>query len=245
MQRCYPDPLASADDDDLALAYAWPGRSATGPILRVNMVMSIDGGVTVDGRSAGLGSAADQRLFAVLRDLADVLLVGAGTIRAEGYGGIRPSAERLARRRRWGLGDPPRVAVVTGRGLDADLSIFTDSAAPPIVLTTTHGAQLMADFPATVLDAGGDTLDLDRMVSSLADLGLHRIHCEGGPGLLGRLVAAELVDELCLTTAPMMLGAGAGALLGDTALARAAGWRLETLHVDGDQLFSHYRRTTR
>lgn len=244
MQRCYPDPLTFADDDDLALAYAWPGRVGTDPVLRANMVMSIDAGVTVDGRSAGLGSAADQRLFAVLRDLADVLLVGAGTIRAEGYGGIRPGADRLARRRRWGLGDPPRVAVVTGRGLAKDLTLFTDTDAAPIVLTTTQGARLMADFPASVIDVGDDTVDLARMVSALADLGLHRIHCEGGPGLLGRLIAAELVDELCLTTAPMMLGTGAGALLGGVELAGAAKWRLESLHVDGDQLFSHYRRPT-
>src|SRR3954471_6070939 len=101
MQRCYPDHLDDADDDDLAAAYAWPAGVAGRAVRRANMVAPIDGGTAVDGTTAGLGSAADQRLFAVLRDLADVLLVGAGTIRAEGYGGIRLDAERLGRRRRW------------------------------------------------------------------------------------------------------------------------------------------------
>src|SRR3954451_16319297 len=118
VQRCYPDHLDDVDDDDLAAAYAWPAEVARRPVLRANMVASIDGGTAVDGKTAGLGSDADQRVFAVMRDLADVLLVGAGTIRAEGYGGIRLGGDRLARRRRWGLGSPPPVAVVTGRGLD-------------------------------------------------------------------------------------------------------------------------------
>ncbi len=92
---------------------------------------------TVDGRSAGLGNAADEHLFAVLRDLADVILVGSGTVRAEQYGGIRLDAVRPARRVRWGLpATPPPIAVVTGRGLDPTLPMFTDTVTPPIVITT-------------------------------------------------------------------------------------------------------------
>jgi riboflavin biosynthesis pyrimidine reductase len=242
VQRCYPDHLDSPDDDDLAAAYAWPPAVAERPVLRANMVASIDGGIAVDGKSAGLGSDGDQRIFAILRDLADVLLVGAGTIRAEGYGGIRLDAARQSRRQRWGLGGPPPLAVVSGWGLDRGLGIFTGSETPPIVITTTAGAKRMDGFPATVIDAGSETVDLRRMIAALGDLGFRRVLCEGGPGLLGHLIGANLLDELCLTTAPLTLGAGPTTLLADVGLPDPVAWNLRSLHLDGDQLFSRYRR---
>jgi riboflavin biosynthesis pyrimidine reductase len=242
VQRCFPDHLDSPDDDALAAAYAWPAQVATRPVLRANMVGSLDGAMSVDGRSAGLGSDGDQRIFAVLRDLADVLLVGAGTIRAEGYGGIRLGADRLARRRRWGLGEPPRVAVVTGAGLAADLGIFTDCASPPLILTTSAGARRMAAYPATVVEVGTDAVDLPMMVTKLAELGLRRVLCEGGPGLLGRLVAADLLDELCLTTSPQTVGGDPATLLGGARLSAPARWDLQGLHLEQGNLFSRYCR---
>lgn len=242
MQRCFPDHLAAPDDDALAAAYAWPETARSRPVVRANMVASLDGVISVDGRSAGLGSAGDQRIFAVLRDLADVLLVGAGTIRAEGYGGIRLDPDRLARRRRWGLGAAPRVAVVTGRGLAADLGIFTDSESPPLLMTTAAGAERMAGYPATILAAGTDAVDLGQMLSLLGELGLHRVLCEGGPGLLGRLIAADLLDELCLTCSPQTVGGPATTLLGGVPLAGPVRWELSTLHLEQGNLFGRYRR---
>jgi 5-amino-6-(5-phosphoribosylamino)uracil reductase len=244
VQRCYPDHLDSPDDDELAAAYAWPAEVTDRPVLRANMVASIDGGIAVDGKSAGLGSDGDQRIFAILRDLADVLLVGAGTIRAEGYGGIRLDAARQERRQRWRSSTPPPLAVVTGRGLDRGLGIFTDSQTPPIVITTTTGAKRMTGFPATVIDAGKDTVEFPRMIDALHDLGYERVLCEGGPGLLGRLIATGLLEELCLTTAPLILGAGPATMLADVRLPGPAGWNLASVHLDGDQLFSRYRRAT-
>ena len=245
MQRCFPDQLDSPDDDALAAAYAWPDTAVSRPVLRANMVTSLDGAIAVEGRSAGLGSAGDQRIFAVLRDLADVLLVGAGTIRAEGYGGIRLDAERLARRHRWGLGAAPRVAVVTGGGLAADLGIFTDAEIPPLVITTTAGAQRMAGYPATIVEAGTDGVDLPSMTRTLAELGLHRVLCEGGPGLLGRLIQADLLDELCLTSSPQTVGGPPGTMLGDVRLADPVRWELQTLHLEHGNMFSRYRRAAR
>lgn len=242
VQRCFPDSFDSPDDDALAAAYAWPESVRSAPALRANMVTSLDGAISVDGLSAGLGSDGDQRIFGVLRDLADVLLVGAGTVRAEGYGGIRLTADRLDRRQRWGLGPAPRVAVVTGGGLAADLGIFTDSDTPPLVITTAAGARGMAGYPATVVKAGTDSVDLPLMVRRLADLGLHRVLCEGGPGLLGRLVDADLLDELCLTSSPQTVGGPATTMLGDVRLAGPVRWELLTLHQQDGNLFSRYRR---
>ncbi len=242
MQRCYPDHLDSPDDDAIAAAYSWPGEVGRRPVVRANMVASLDAAVAVEGKSAGLGSDADQRIFAIMRDLADVLLVGAGTIRAEGYGGISLNPGRRARRRRWGLGDAPPVAVISGSGLDRDLSIFADSDTRPIVITTRSAAQRMSGYPATVIDAGTDSVDFGRMISALDGLGFRRLHCEGGPRLLGRLIDAELLDELCLTTAPLTLGAGPAGLLGDVRLADPIRWALHTLHIGDGQVFTRYRR---
>ncbi len=132
--------------------------------------------------------------------------------------------------------------MVTGRGLDRGLGIFEGMQTPPIVITTTTGAKRMTGFPATVIDAGSETVELPRMIDALGDLGFDRVLCEGGPGLLGRLIAAGLLDELCLTTAPLILGAGPATMLADVRLPGPAGWNLVSLHLDGDQLFSRYRR---
>lgn len=242
MQRCFPDHLDSPDDDALAAAYAWPAQAASRPVVRANMVTSLDGAISVDGRSAGLGSDGDQRIFDILRDLADVLLVGAGTIRAEGYGGIHVDAARLQRRQRWGLGAAPRVAVVTGGGLAADLGIFTDSETPPLVITTTAGAERMSGYPATIVAAGTDTVDLSEMLTAMADLGLHRVLCEGGPRLLGRLIHAQLLDELCLTSSPQTVGGPPTPMLGEVQLDQRVRWDLATLHLEDGNLFSRYRR---
>ena len=236
-------PVGIADlptaDDALAALYAWPAGRL--PVVRANMIASLDGGTTVDGRSAGLGNRADEALFALLRDLADVILVGSGTVRAEKYGGVRLSERRQERRRRWGRPvEPPPIAVVTGRGLDPRSPLFTDTETPPIVITTRDGA---ATVPAgvRVIVAGTDSIDLHAAVTALAEEGFGRIHCEGGPSLLASLVGADLLDECCLTLAPLLLGSRATRML-PVALADPAHWELVAARLDGDHLFTRYRR---
>lgn len=242
------DPAApTAVDDRLATLYAWPGDLiARGPVVRANMVVSLDGGIGIDGRSGGLGNDADGRLFQVLRDLADVILVGSGTARAEGYGGVELDADRVDRRVRWGLPDtPPPIAVVTHRGVAGDLPLFTDTVTPPIVITpqaavgrVPHGADLIV--------AGDDEVDLRVAVAALGERGLRRVHCEGGPRILGRLVAADRLDELCLTVAPTMVGAGNGSLLGGIGLDRPTEWEPTGpeggVAVADGTVFCRYRR---
>lgn len=235
-------------DDELAALYAWPdnldGPDRPGRTVRANMITSLDGGAALDGRSGGLGNEADQHLFAVLRDLADVILVGSGTVRAEQYAGVDLDEQRRARRRRWGLpAAPPPIAVVTGRGLDADLPLFTDFETPPIVITPRTAADRV---PATAepLIAGDDRVDLALAIRTLAQRGLRRIHCEGGPALFGQLVADDLLDECCLTIAPVLLGSAATRLL-PTDLAEPAGWVPASVRIGGAHLFARYRRAGR
>ncbi|HVH22266.1 MAG TPA: pyrimidine reductase family protein [Pseudonocardia sp.] len=192
------------DDEALAAHYAYPDELAA-PFVRVNFVCSADGAASVDGLSGGLGSAADQRVFGLLRQLAEVVLVGAGTVRAEGYRG--------ARRPTRGRDSPPPIAVVTGSAeLDPASRLFTDTAVAPIVLTLPTAP---ADRRERLAAAGGDVVVLERLtpdllLGELARRGLHRVLCEGGPSLFGTLIAADAVDELCLTLAPMLAGGSAG-----------------------------------
>jgi riboflavin biosynthesis pyrimidine reductase len=127
VHRLLPSPTARPiDDAALAAEYAYPDASA--PWVRVNFVASADGAVSVEGRSRPLGSPADRRVFGLLRELADVVLVGAGTVRVEDYRG--------ARRPTRGRTTPPPIAVVTGSAeLDPGSRLFTDTAVAPIVLT--------------------------------------------------------------------------------------------------------------
>lgn len=170
-------------DTALESLYAYPeGRTW----VTANFVSSVDGAVSVDGRSAGLGSPADKRIYLLGRDLADVVLVGAGTVLAEGY---RPA--RLP------------IAVVTARGtLTPDLPLFTNTAARPIVITCAS-AKLPA-LSADVVVAGDEEVDLEVAVAELAARGLHKINLEGGPRLFGSMVSAGLVDALNLTMSPML-----------------------------------------
>jgi len=187
------------------------------PWLRANMVASTDGAATLDGRSGGLSGPADRMVFTVLRSLADVIVVGAGTARAERYRPV-PHDEIWAALRPAGA-QLPAIAVVTA-SLDLDacsrLLSGADQHAQTIVITS---AAAPADRKAAiagsarVIVAGQERVDLQLAVSALADMGHRAILTEGGPGLLGQLAAAGLVDELCLTTSPVLVGGSARRIL--------------------------------
>lgn len=201
LNRLHPGP---AHEVDAVEAYAHPTRN--GRYLRANMVSSLDGAATMDGRVGTLTGPADQRLLVLLRSLCDVLLVGAGTVRAEGYGPVRARKELAEVRRAAGQLPAPRLALLT-RTIDVDLtsSAFTEAPERPLVITTERAdAERVraAEEVADVLVAGESTVDMARAVSLLADLGLPRMLSEGGPHVLAELYAADAVDELCLALSP-------------------------------------------
>ncbi|HEX7747047.1 MAG TPA: pyrimidine reductase family protein [Micromonosporaceae bacterium] len=216
IRRVWPGPdTAALDDAALADLYGRPSRPGR-THLRVNFVSSIDGAVAVDGYSAGLSGPADKRVFGVLRMLCDALLVGAGTLRCEGYRAVRLDERRRAWRRDHGLAEYPTLVVVS-RSLDLDPAqrAFADAPVRPLVLTTGQ-----AD-PPPGLTAVAEVLRMgpaDILPASLAELhrrGHHQVLCEGGPGLFGGLTAAGLVDELCLTVSPLLAGPGSGRITAD------------------------------
>jgi riboflavin biosynthesis pyrimidine reductase len=228
---------AELDDDRLAELYAYPADLAA-PYVRVNFVSSADGAAWAEGRSAGLGSPADRRMFLLLRELADVLLVGAGTVRAEDYRG--------ARRNTRGRDTPPPIAVVTGSAdLDPASRLLTDTAVPPIVLTL---GSAPAERRERLAAAGADVVTLDRLtpdllLAELARRGLHRVLCEGGPMLFGELLSADTVDELCLTVAPLLAAGPAPRIAQCTSEPPPRPMDLvSVLHEDGNLLLRYRRK---
>jgi len=211
------------------------------------MVASADGAVSVNGRSGGLSGPADRMIFTVLRSVADLVLVGAGTVRAERYRPVQ--ADEI-----WsGLRPPgapvPAIAIVTGHlDVDPDSQLVTSAApdARTIVITT---AAAPADKRAAVakhariIEAGEDRLDLSAAVGALHDLGYASILAEGGPTLLGHLADADLIDELCITTSPVLAAGSAGRIINGSAVTDAT-TRLSLGHVltDDGFLFSRYCR---
>jgi riboflavin biosynthesis pyrimidine reductase len=170
------------------------------------MISSLDGAATLAGRSGTLGSPADKDLMVGLRSLADVVLVGAGTVRVEGYRGslIDDSARRA--RLADGLPEHPRVAVISG-SLDLDPGFFDDAPVRPILITHAGAPDRFRDR-ADVLVCGESVIDVAVMLAELTALGLTQVLCEGGPHVTGVLTAADAIDELCLSLSPQLVGPG-------------------------------------
>lgn len=200
------------DDAELLERYTVPDRGRRH--VRVNFVASIDGAVTHGGVSGPLNGPADKQVFDLLRRLADVVLLGAGTLRAERYAGLRLDAPDVAWREERGLAPHPVLAVVSARlDLDPASAPFADAPVRPVVLTHAGSPEARRRDLAAVADvvvAGGSAVDLPTALVALADRGLPQVLCEGGPHLLGALVAADLVDEMCLTVSPVLEGGDAG-----------------------------------
>lgn len=196
------------DDPDVHACYAegWLDRGG----LRVNFVASVDGAATVEGLSRGLQTHGDNRVFAVLRDLADVVLVGAGTVREERYGALHQSDRRHVIREAYGFAPTLPLAVVSrSLRLDPDAALFTKADARTIVITCESSApparELLAER-ADLIVTGGPEVDLRAALDALRDRGHRRVLSEGGPTLFANLADAGLVDEVCLSVTPMLAG---------------------------------------
>jgi riboflavin biosynthesis pyrimidine reductase len=241
IRRLWPDPRPDLDDDELLAVYAPP----TLPWLRVNFIASADGAATRGGRSGPLGGPADRRVFDLLRRWADVILVGAGTARIEGYGALRLDDAAASWRAAHGLSPQPRLALVSGSlALDPHSAMFVDAPSRALIYTVTsapadaaHALSRVAD----VVPVGDREVDPDRLLADLHSRGLRMVHSEGGPTAFAALVRAGAVDELCLTVAPTIEG-GAAERIMHAALPLAPALHLESaLLSEGDELLLRYR----
>jgi riboflavin biosynthesis pyrimidine reductase len=225
VRQLLPEPLDTVEPLDV---YRDLPVVAGRPAVRLNMISSVDGSTAVEGRSGGLGGPADRRVFAALRSLADVVLVAAGTVRAEGYGpGTLP------------------IAVVSGSlQLDWDAPFFTAATHRPIVVTYRRAPAdqaVRASKVADVLVAGESSVDLALAVSRLGERGFRHVLAEGGPSLNGALAGAGLLDELCLSLAPRLVSGDAKRILSGPPLTPAPALELRSLCEEDGYLFLRYR----
>jgi riboflavin biosynthesis pyrimidine reductase len=254
MRRLFPvtdetssSPVGEWDLDALADAYAYPGDRAVW--LRANMVSTLDGAAQHDGRSQPISSGTDMRIFGTLRALADVVVVGAETVRLEGYRPARAREAFAARRRAAGQGPAPAIAVVSAScDLDFSLPLFTSPLVPTLLLT---GAAAPPDRVRAAREAGAEVLvcgDGERVrtqeaVRALAERGLTRQLTEGGPRLLAQFVADGVLDELCLTVSPMLTAGRAQRIAGGPELAVPDRFALASVLEEEGFLFTQYRRS--
>jgi 5-amino-6-(5-phosphoribosylamino)uracil reductase len=233
------------DEVDPTVVYGDLPSAIGRPSLRLNMIVSVDGGTAWNGVSGALGGAADAALFQVMRSFADVVLVASGTMRAEEYGPAHlPDAVQERRRARGQRAVPP-IAVVSQRcEFDWGSPFFADAVERPLVLTVAAAdpANLArAAEVAEVVLAGETSVDLVRAVGALGERGARHVLAEGGPTLNGELASADLLDEVCLTLAPLLASGDAKRFIAGSSLNELARLELRSLCQEDDYLFLRYR----
>jgi riboflavin biosynthesis pyrimidine reductase len=232
------------DVHDVDLVARYPRNEQ--PTLRVNFVASIDGAATVNGKSAGLGGPGDKLIFDTLRMVCDALVVAAGTVRTENYDALRLTEPARAWRRDHGLPEFPLMVVVSGSlNLDPEQLVFADAPIRPLVVTHAGSPAdrraALAEV-AEIVTFGETSVDLAAAVRELHARGAAQLLCEGGPRLLGAMIAADLVDELCLTLSPRLVAGGAGRIAtGPDGPPRAMA--LAGILAEDDMFFLRYARS--
>lgn len=242
-------PARAVDDAELAGLYAYPQPAARRAWLRANFITSVDGGATVAERSGGLGGPGDRAVFHLLRALADIIVVGAGTVRAESYAGAHLNVGDRQHRRERGQTEVPQLAIVSGSGrLDRELPVFTATEVPPLVLTggaAFERTRAALAGVAEVLDcsaADPHRVDAARVLAVLTERGHRKVLTEGGPSLLGSFIEAGLLDELCLTTAPFLVGGAAQRIATGPGQVQVAMRCAHLLTDDAGYLYARYVR---
>jgi riboflavin biosynthesis pyrimidine reductase len=242
MRQIFPQHV---DPVDAEAVYADLPEIDGRPGLRLNFVASVDGATQIGGVSGPLSGPADKFVYRLLRSFADIVLVAAGTVRAENYKPAKVQEEYAGSRRRRGQADRPRIAVVSrGLDLDWDAPLFTEAVQRTIVVTTTDAppeALAAARQRADVIQAGTGMVDLPAVMGAFGTMGARHVLCEGGPSLSGALAAADLLDEVCLTIAPLLASGHAKRILDGPALDAPIPQELRSLLEEDGVLLARYR----
>ena len=243
LQQLVPTP-GEVEIEDVYAGALGPAP-AERPHVTVNMVASVDGATAVDGRTGILSSPPDREIFRLLRSLADVVLVGAETVRAEKYGTVK--ADDAVRAARTARGQTPAAALaVVTRSLQLDWSskLFTEPTQRPFVIAPADAEPELlraAEEVATVIRAGQGSVDLAAALRVLrTEHGVSSVLCEGGPTLNTQL-AGGLLDQLCLTISPALVGGGSKPILSDVGLGAPLRLELASALVAHSDVFLRYR----
>jgi len=241
MRMLFPD---WAETVDPAQVYADLPRANGRPSVRLNMIVSVDGGTSWNGVSGALGGPADKALFQVLRSLTDVVLVASGTMKAEHYGpAMLPQATQDARRQRGQTAVPPIAVVSRTCRFDWKAPFFTAATGRPIVITVSDADatdRARAAEVAEIIVAGAHDVDLARAMHELGTRGARTVLAEGGPTLNGDLARARLLDELCVTLSPLLASGDAKRIIAGSTLDELERLRLRSVCAEDDYLFLRY-----
>ncbi len=242
MRMLFPERV---DDVDPAQVYADLPRCDHRPAVRLNMIVSVDGGTSWGGVSGALGGPADKQLFGVMRSFADVVLVAAATMRSEGYGPVRLPVESQDARRARGRTAVPSIAVVSRRcDFEWESPFFTEATVRPVIVTVSTAPaddRARAAEVADVIIAGEHDVDLAVAMHELGVRGARDVLAEGGPTLNGQLARAALLDELCVTLAPRLASGDAKRIISGSTLDELEALTLRSICEDDDYLFLRYR----
>jgi riboflavin-specific deaminase-like protein len=212
------------------------------PYLVTNFALTLDGAATLDGRSGAIGTDTDTAMLVALRTRVDAVMIGAGTMRAEGYGRVVADPAKRERRERDGLTPDPLMVIVSGRlDLPWDAPLFTEGHGRVVVFTAADAEPPETATPLGLVRHEG-RVDLTRALEHLrTEEGVRALLSEGGPHLHAELIEAGLVDELFVTLAPKLGGGeGLGLVAGLTAGERALELRSLLTDDQSGELFCRY-----
>ena len=211
------------------------------PFFAANMVTSLDGRAAVGGRSKLLGSERDSELLMGLRTRFDALLVGASTLRSERYGTLVRDPELKRAREEAGL-DPDPLAVVLTRSMELpwDCPLFTEGVGQVVIYTGVDREPPPTATEVEVVAVGSDP-EVGGLAQWLHGQGIRSVLCEGGPEVLGQLIAADLLDELFLTLHPVITGEADAPRIVEGPEGSITAFELVELSREGDELFTRYR----
>jgi riboflavin biosynthesis pyrimidine reductase len=243
VRQLLPSWLESVDPTEV---YATDARQphADRPWLLVDMISSADGATHVNGTSGPLGSPGDHAVFRAIRGIADVILVAAGTVRSENYRPVKATPEIREARLQRGQTPLARLAILSRHlDFDFDTELFQGDS-PPLLLTAQSApasALRRAESITEVVRFDGQRVDMTAAVTALGHRGAKIVLAEGGPTLNGQLHEAQLIDELCLTFSPLLIGSDAGRVI-DGAPLTVQSMRLVRVLEEDSSLFLRYVR---
>jgi riboflavin biosynthesis pyrimidine reductase len=243
VRRLVPDPGPTSVAEQLDGYRPWDDPPAGRPRVALNFASTLDGRASIEGRSGQIGSDTDTEMLVGLRQRFDAVMIGAGTMRVEKYGRIIGQPAKRARREELGLPGDPLVVIVGSLDLPWDAPLFADgSDAGVLILTADQEAEPPPTAtPVEVVREPDGRVDVEVALRRLREeRDVRALLCEGGPHLHSQLQAAGLADELFLTIAPKLVGAGSTILEG--ALPEVAELDLDWLLQEDSELFARYLR---
>jgi riboflavin-specific deaminase-like protein len=240
MRRLIPDPGETTVERQLEEYRPWEQAGAERPYLAMNFAATLDGRATIEGRSGKIGSDTDTAMLVGIRTRFDAVMIGAGTMRAERYGRVVADPAKRERREQLGLPHDPLMVIVSGRlDLPWDAPLFTEAGEVVVFTASAEEPPAVAPSLRVVRHEGG--VDLVAALGQLRrEHGVRALLCEGGPRLHSQLWSLGLVDELFLTVAPKLTGAGPSILEGE--LGATTELELAWLLEQEGELFGRYRR---